>query len=87
MSGQSPSSYPGRVLKAGGPPALITAGIGVGATGVAGQSIESETDPIATGLAESIGVDPQFGPALLLAGALVIMAVAFVVPGLFDDSH
>lgn len=84
MSDQTPANNPRRIVKAGGPPAAITAGIGVGATGVAGRRIESQTDPVARGLAQTVGVDPQFGPALLLIGAVLIFALAFVVPGLFE---
>lgn len=85
MSGQSVSNTATRAMKAGGPPAGITAGIGVGATGIAGHGIETKTDPIASGAAQTIGVDPQFGPLLLFVLAVLILAVAFIVPGLFED--
>lgn len=58
MSSQ-PSSRPRRALKAGGPPATITAGLGVGATGIAGNGIEAKTEPIADGVAQTIGLDPH----------------------------
>lgn len=87
MAKQTPANTPRRIITAGGPPALITAAIGIGATGVAGPGIESETEPIATGLAQTLGLDPQFGPVLLLVGAVLVMAVAFVVPGLFDEAR
>ncbi|MFB6107617.1 MAG: hypothetical protein ABEJ82_02100 [Haloplanus sp.] len=74
-------------MKAGTPPAAITAGIGVGATGVAGDGIESETKSIAVGVAQAVGVDPQFGPLLLIAGAVLIMALAFILPGVFEDAR
>jgi hypothetical protein len=64
---------------------VITAGIGVGATGVAGQRIETKTDPVATGVAGALGVDPGLGPILLVLAGVLVMAVAFVVPGLFED--
>jgi hypothetical protein len=86
MAKQTPANSPRRIIKAGGPPALITAAIGVGATGIAGPGIESETEPIATGLARAVGLDPQFGPTLLLAGAALIVALAFVIPGLFEGT-
>lgn len=76
-----------RTVKAGGPPAAITAGIGVGATGVAGQNIEAKTDPIARGAAQAVGADPQLGPIMLLAVAGLIGVVALFVPGLFDRRH
>ncbi|WP_435348429.1 hypothetical protein [Haloarchaeobius sp. HRN-SO-5] len=87
MPGQVSPRRAIRAVKAGGPPAVITAAIGVGATGVAGQGVETETAPVARGLAQTIGVDPQLGPALLLVLAVVILAVALVVPGLFDDGR
>lgn len=87
MAKQSPANNPRRIITAGGPPALITAAIGVGATGIAGPGIESETEPIADGLAQTVGLDPQFGPVLLLVGAVLIIALAFVVPGLFDEAR
>ena len=65
----------------------LRVGCVVGATGVAGRGIESKTEPVATELAQTLGVDPGFGPALLLVGALLVVAVAFVVPGLFDDAR
>ncbi|WP_265110026.1 hypothetical protein [Halosolutus halophilus] len=85
MPGQGDSHRIRRAAKAGGPPAVITAGIGVGATGVAGQGIETETDPVARGAARAVGADPQMGPAVLLVVAVLILTVALVVPGLFDD--
>jgi hypothetical protein len=86
MAKQTPANNPRRIVKAGGPPALITAAIGVGATGIVGPGVEAETEPIATGLARAVGFDPRFGPTLLLAGAVLIVALAFVVPGLFEGS-
>ncbi|WP_276257943.1 hypothetical protein [Haloglomus litoreum] len=86
MSGQSPDNNPRRIIRAGGPPALITAAIGVGATGIVGPEIESETEPVATGLARALGLDPGLGPALLLALAVLVLGVAFVVPGLFEEA-
>jgi len=76
-----------RVLKAGGPPALITAGFGVGATGVAGQGIEARTDPLVTGVAEAIGLGPGLGPALLVGLSILILVVAVFVPGLFEETR
>ncbi|KAB1194633.1 hypothetical protein GJR96_14755 [Haloferax sp. MBLA0076] len=76
-----------RAVKAGGPPAVITAGIGVGATGLVGQRIESKTDPIARGVAQTLGIDPQMGPAVLVVVAILVFAVALVVPELFDDGR
>lgn len=76
-----------RVLKAGGPPALITAGFGVGATGVAGPGIEARTDPLAAGLAEAIGLGAGLGPALLLGLSVLILVVAVFVPGLFEETR
>ena len=87
MPRQSVSNTAHRAVKSGGPPAVITAGIGVGATGIAGRGIETKTDPIASGAAQTIGVDPQLGPLLLFVLAVLILAVAFVVPGLFDDNR
>ncbi|MDS0282689.1 hypothetical protein [Haloarcula onubensis] len=78
-------SRPIRALKAGGPPALITAGIGIGATGVAGEGIESQTYPIAASLADFIGIAPRLGPIAVVAIAVCILPVALVVPGLFED--
>ncbi len=85
MSKQGPSNRPIRALKAGGPPALITAGIAIASTGIAGQGLEKETRPIATAVASVIGTDPQFGPLLLLGIAVLILPVAVVMPGLFED--
>jgi len=79
-----PSSRPTRALQAGVPPAAITAVIGIGATGIAGNSIEARTDPIATGVAQTIGLGPQLGPALFLAGAVFVLVAAFVVPAIFE---
>lgn len=76
-----------RAVKAGGPPAVITAGLGVGSTGVAGQGIETKTDPVASSVAQTVGLDPQLGPVLLLVIAVLILVVALVVPGLFEDHH
>lgn len=84
---RTPANNPRRIVKAGGPPALITAAIGVGATGIAGQAIESETEPVATGLARAVGLDPKFGPALLPVVAVLVFGLAFVVPGLFDEAR
>ncbi|MFB6111187.1 MAG: hypothetical protein ABEJ35_01480 [Halobacteriaceae archaeon] len=86
MSGSS-QTHARRVLKAGGPPALITAGFGVGATGILGNGIESKVDPIATGAAGVIGLSPEFGPALLMLLGVIVMVVAVFVPGLFEDYH
>lgn len=72
-------------MKAGGPPAVITAGLGIGATGVAGPGIETKTDPIASGAAQAVGVDPGPGPVVLVVVAVLVLAVALVVPGLFED--
>jgi len=80
------SPWARRVLTAGGPPALITAGLGVGATGVAGQAVERETGPVANGVANALGVDPQFGPVLLVLGGVVVLLSAFVVPWLYEGS-
>ena len=85
MSKQSPSNRPVRALKAGGPPALITAAIAIASTGIAGPGLENETRPIATAVASFIGLDPQFGPLLLLGIAVLILPVAVVMPGLFED--
>jgi hypothetical protein len=82
--GRSPASRPRRALTTGGPPAAITAGIGAGATGVAGDGIEAETEPVATGVARAVGLHPQVGPALLFVAAVVVLVVAFVVPGIFE---
>jgi hypothetical protein len=87
MGKHTPIIDPRRAVRSGGPPAVITAGLGVGATGVAGPRIESKTDPVARALAQTVGVDPQFGPVLLLAGAVLVFGLALVVPGLFDDSR
>lgn len=81
---KQPSSRPTRALKAGGPPAAITAGIGAGATGVAGNSIEAKTDPVANGVAAAVGLDPQAGPVLLFGLAVLVLVVAFVLPGIFE---
>jgi hypothetical protein len=86
MAEQTPANNPRRIIKAGGPPALLTAAIGIGATGIAGPGIESETGPVANGLARTVGLDPQFGPALLLVGAVLIFALAFIIPGLFEGN-
>ena len=85
MAGQ-PSSRPARALKAGGPPAAITAAIGAGATGVAGNGIKAQTKPIADGVAQTIGLGPQLGPVLLLVLAVLVLVVAFVVPGIFEGT-
>jgi hypothetical protein len=76
-----------RAVKAGGPPAVITAGLGVGSTGVAGRGIERSTEPVARSVAQTVGVDPRLGPILLLAVAVLIVAAALVVPGLFEGHH
>jgi F0F1-type ATP synthase membrane subunit c/vacuolar-type H+-ATPase subunit K len=81
------SSRAVRAVKAGGPPALITAGLGIGSTGIAGRGIETSTEPVARSVARTVGVDPRFGPALLLAIAVLIVAVALIVPGLFEGHH
>jgi|GEM_PF-1940796 len=87
MPGQGTTNRATRALKAGGPPAAITAGIGVGASGVAGNSIETKTDPVANTVAQIVGVDPQLGTVLLIVIAILILAVSLVVPGLFEDHH
>ena len=84
---RSATSYPRRAVRAGAAPALITAGIGVGATGIAGERIEAETEPVTTGVAQAVGLDPQLGPAVVVLLALLVMVLAFVVPGLFEDAH
>ncbi|MFB6069438.1 MAG: hypothetical protein ABEJ76_00325 [Halanaeroarchaeum sp.] len=83
MSGH-PRSRPRRALRAGGPPAGITAAIGVGASGVAGQGIERLTDPVATGVAGAVGLGHQAGPVLLVGIAVLVLTVAFVVPAIFE---
>lgn len=87
MAGQTPASRPRRILREGGPPVVITAGIGVGATGIAGQRIQSHTAPVARGLAQAVGVDPQLGPAVVLFGAVLIGVLAVIAPGLFDEAR
>jgi hypothetical protein len=87
MPGQGVPNTANRAVKAGGPPAVITAGIGVGATGIAGQGIETKTDPIANGVAQTVGFDPQLGPLLLFVITVLILAVAFVVPSLFENNR
>lgn len=84
MAGQSSTPWGRRVVKAGGPPALITAALGVGATGVAGRAVERETAPVADGVASAIGVDSQFGPALLVVAAVLVLVVASIVPAAFE---
>lgn len=86
MSGDS-QTHIRRVLRAGGPPALITAGFGVGATGVLGEGIEREVDPIAAGVANTVGLPELFGPPVLMVLGLLVLVVAFFVPGLFEDRH
>jgi hypothetical protein len=77
-----------RAVKAGGPPAAITAAIGIGATGVAGPNVESKTAPLASGFAETLGLSPESGPVLVLLAAVLVAAVALVAPGLFEErSH
>jgi len=78
-------SRPIRALKAGGPPALITAGIGIGATGVAGQGIKNQTYPIAVRVANLLGIEPQLGPIVIIIIAVCILPIALVMPGLFED--
>ncbi|CQR50370.1 MULTISPECIES: hypothetical protein [Haloferax] len=73
-----------RAAKTGGPPALITAGIGVGATGAVGSRIESQTTPVARGAAQTVGVEPELGPFVLLVAAALVLVVALFVPELFD---
>jgi len=75
-----------RTVRAGGPPALITAGLGLGATGLAGPRVERTTDPVARSVVEAVGVGPGLGPVLLVLGAVLVFVVAFVVPGLFEDA-
>jgi hypothetical protein len=65
--------------------AAITAGIGVGATGVAGTDIEARTNPVARELASAVGVESHWGPMLLILAAIVVVALAFVAPGLFSE--
>jgi hypothetical protein len=74
-----------RAVTAGGPAAAITAGIGVGATGVAGPGIETRTGPVARQVADAVGMSPQFGPALLILAAFAVVILAFVAPGLFRE--
>lgn len=74
-----------RAAKAGGPPALITAALGVGSTGVAGRGIEAKTAPVARGAADAVGVSSELGPVLLLLAAALVVVVAFVVPGVFEE--
>lgn len=73
-----------RALRGGGPVAVITAAIGVGATGLAGPQIESETAPVATEAAHAVGVEPALGSSVLLVAAVLVLGVALVVPALFD---
>lgn len=84
MTGADDSDRIGRAVKGGGPVALITAGIGVGATGIAGQTIEAKTAPVASEAAQAIGVAPALGPSVLLVVAVLVLGVAVLVPGLFD---
>lgn len=84
MFGVTPPRRIRRALRAGGPPAAITAAIGLGATGVAGGNIERRTEPIARAAAEAVDVDPRLGPALLIGVALLVLFVAFALPGLFE---
>ncbi|MFC6988852.1 hypothetical protein ACFQJD_09310 [Haloplanus sp. GCM10025708] len=84
MPGQGDAHRASRAVKAGGPPAVVTAGIGIGATGVAGHGIETKTDPVARSVAQAVGADPRLGPILLLVVAVLVLVVAFVVPGLFE---
>lgn len=78
-------SHARRVVKAGGPPALVTAGMGVGATGVLGEGVKRSVKPVASGLANAVGLSPAIGPPLLIAIGAVVLVVAFFVPGLFED--
>jgi hypothetical protein len=78
-------SHGRRVLRAGGPPAAITSGLGVGATGALGDGIETKVTPVANGLAQTVGLPPEFGPPLLIALGLLVLVVAFFIPGLFED--
>lgn len=87
MTTEPDSSRLRQALKGGGPVAIITAGLGVGATGIAGQGVESKTAPVAGEAAELIGLAPELGPSVLLAAAVVIFGVALVVPGLFLGTH
>lgn len=84
MTESDDSSRIRRALRGGGPVAVITAAIGVGATGLAGPQIESQTAPVATEAAQAVGVAPALGPSVLLVAALLVLGVAVVVPGLFD---
>ncbi len=76
-----------RAAKAGGAPAVVTAGIAAGAAGVAGEAVETKTDPVARAVAGAVGADPHLGPALLVVVSALILVVAFVAPGLFDDAR
>jgi hypothetical protein len=76
-----------RTVKSGAPVALVTAGLGVGATGIAGQRVERASAAVVGALADAVGVDPGLGPALLVLGAVLVFALAFVAPGLFRDAN
>ncbi|MFB6109625.1 MAG: hypothetical protein ABEJ60_01970 [Halodesulfurarchaeum sp.] len=78
-------SHGRRVVKAGGPPALITAGLGVGATGVLGDGVKRAAKPVADGLSTGIGISPALGAPLLMALGVLVFVVAVFVPGLFED--
>jgi hypothetical protein len=79
------SSRAVRAAKAGGPPAVITASVCVGASGVAVRGIEARTDPVASGAVQAIGAAPETGPVVSLVIAVLILAVVPVVPGLFEN--
>ena len=85
MPGVGPLQRASRALKTGGPSAVVTAGIGVGATGVAGPDVETKTEPVAAAAANGIGADPRLGPVVLFGAAVLVLVVALFVPGLFDD--
>jgi hypothetical protein len=70
--------------KAGGPLAVRTAGIGVGATGIAGQHIEMGTAPLAREVAQAIGGDPAMASIRLIGPAVAMGAVAFGLPRVFN---
>lgn len=84
MTDQNESGRVRRAVRGGGPVAAITAAIGVGATGIAGESIESQTGPVATEAARAVGLESALGPSVLLVTAVLVLGVALVVPGLFE---
>ena len=74
-------------MRGGGPVAIITAAIGISATGIAGQEIRSKTAPVTREVAQIIGVAPEMGPFVVLVGAVLIFVVAIILPGLFLGTH